>query len=1607
MILDQRFELLEPVPLDDQIHHLAGVDRHAAADVVVSTVSLSGLTASARRKLEEEAQRLRVIESPCLPRVLAVGGDVDVFWVVAERVSGTTLRSRLARMGPLDVDDATAVGSSILRGLADLHAAGLLHGGVRPENVIVSGVEALDRVTLVGRDFPASLGRTPPLAVAHARIAYLSPEQAGVLRSPVDERSDVYSAGVVLFEALAGRPPFTAQGLGEALRQHLTASLPRFSELGIDVPPPLEDVVSQMLAKEPGERYPSAGDALADLEAVRGILGGKDRVRPLALNVRSPSRALNEPVLVGRQEELGQLEQRLELARDGRGGLVLLAGESGSGKTRLLDELAIGAEAAGGWVVRGRVDAGPQRPLDLLAAAAADVVAGARARPERRLRLQQRVEHVRDRVVRALPLLAEVLGAAPAPEPVASGFLEEDLTLDALAAFLDALGSPDEPALVLLDDCQWSDDVTNRLLVSWRDRHREDRHVFIVVAYRTEEVAAGHPLDAVGDRVHLAPLDGREVRALAESMAGLVPEAAIETVVRLAGGSPFMAQAVLRGLIESGALLPSAEGWSVDAGVLDRVQASSAMAAALTRRLELLPPDALHLLSVAAVIGREFDVDLASRLAGLTDDDTRAGLLEATRRHMVWVTSGRAAFVHDRLREAFLDRLDDENRRSLHRELALELESRAGVSAFDVAYHFDAGGAPDRALPFALDAARQARAQYALALAEQLYRIAERGVAPSDLVSRRELSEGLGEVLMLRGNYAEASRCFQQALPLLEGQPEATGRESHLETARLEGQLGELAFKQDKVGEASEWFQRGLRLLGYSVPGGRLAVIFHIVREVLVQLAHRIIPPTRRRAPASDAARDLLAAHLHCRLGFAWWLEGGGPRLFWASLRHLNLTERHPPSEELGQAYATTGVALAATWPRLVPLGIRFLERSLAVRRQLGNLWGEGQALHFQGVVLHAGGRYAEAITRFDEAVALLERTGDRWELNTARWHRALCRYRLGQLTTAIDEAKSVFTDAHSIGDVEASGVAVEVWAKASAGALPAEVTAEAIAGREGVESDVQTTVAVLQAEAVRLLRLDRFGEAVGRLDEAARLVASVRVRNVYVASVAVWRATALRRAVEAGVVPAGQSHTAALRSADRAARHALRVARRYRNDLPHALREAGLTAAMRARLRRARRLLDRSVTMAEDQDARHELAVSLRARGDLGRRLGWDGSAADTLRAGELFGGTSEVLTWGVAEAAPGPTLSLADRFEGLLGAGREVTAPTTPRGIMAATREAVLSLLRAEDCVVVDLAGTPGRRHPNGSTSGSPGPPPDAIRRAVEAQRPVIPDVVPAEDGRPGTAGDQEARSAICLPILVHQEPVACLYARHTRVAGLFGPEEVRLAAFIASLAGAALEREQLRHDTTIRTVEAQEAERARVARDLHDQVGQGLTSVLLTLQFLEDSLHAGAVDDAIARSEGLRELLSDVLQDVRSIAFELRPTLLDDLGLSAALRRLIRDVSGRHDLTVDLAVNGLDARRLPPEIETTAYRVTQEALTNVVRHSQARRCAVVVEAADDNLAVAISDDGCGFDPSVVSTESLGLRNMAERAELVGGTLTFSSSSRGTMVTLDVPLP
>ena len=190
----------------------------------------------------------------------------------------------------------------------------------------------------------------------------------------------------------------------------------------------------------------------------------------------------------------------------------------------------------------------------------------------------------------------------------------------------------------------------------------------------------------------------------------------------------------------------------------------------------------------------------------------------------------------------------------------------------------------------------------------------------------------------------------------------------------------------------------------------------------------------------------LLAIRIYSRLAYVYWFNSGRVPCGWAHLREMNLAERYPPSAELAQAYSEHApVTTMIPWFRR---GIAYARKSLAIRHELGDVWGQGQSLHFYGLVLYAASRFRGCIERCQEAVRLLERTGDRWEVNTATWHIAFAHYRLGELREAVEVARNLHFAALDIGDRAAAGASLSAWSRASNGQVPAELIRAQLLGR-------------------------------------------------------------------------------------------------------------------------------------------------------------------------------------------------------------------------------------------------------------------------------------------------------------------------------------------------------------------------------------------------------------------------------------------------------------------------------------------------------------------------------------------------------------------------------
>ena len=417
----------------------------------------------------------------------------------------------------------------------------------------------------------------------------------------------------------------------------------------------------------------------------------------------------------------------------------------------------------------------------------------------------------------------------------------------------------------------------------------------------------------------------------------------------------------------------------------------------LARKLGQMPTGSVQLLDVVSVSGQAVELGEAAAAAGLEEPD--GALTQMRNSRLLRVVGEKVDTYHDRIRYAVLDRMPDGSRRNLHRRLAEVIERAGGglrdqdleaiadgkadpggraslARVYDLSYHYDAAGDNRRALAYALVAAAQARAQFALDVAAQQYALAGRNAAEASAEVRFRVARGRGEALLQLGRYEEAGSELRSAMAL-------SARPN--DTADVRGLLGELAYKVGATAESIAHFEDALRGLGIRVPRSPRGLGWGIVRESAVQLVHQLFPRRLHRGspdPAADLANRLLG-----RLEYGYY-NNNVVKLLWASLVGLNGAERLPPSPALAFNYVVHANDMSVFgWRRRAT---RYYQAAIDLSRELNDEWGAAQGLnHFAMGELQAG-RYESALAKGEPGKADFTRLGDVFEIRPRLPRRGL-----------------------------------------------------------------------------------------------------------------------------------------------------------------------------------------------------------------------------------------------------------------------------------------------------------------------------------------------------------------------------------------------------------------------------------------------------------------------------------------------------------------------------------------------------------------------------------------------------------------------------------------
>ena len=789
---------------------------------------------TAVRDFHRQAAVLACVADPGLPRVHAAGATRDGSpYLVMDLIGGQRLDQRIAQ-APIDEAGALRIAADLASALAAVHEVNLVHRDVKPENILVTA-DGAGRLV----DFGLAVRLTGAERDADGRIVgtmiYSPPEQTGMLNRPVDARSDLYALGGVLFECVTGRPPYTATDVGELLQLHAVAPVPDPREAAPALSVTFAEIVRKLLAKDPDDRYQSAPGLLADLHRLAAGESG------FALGLRDAPAALAEVPFTGRDAELAQLRDRWDAARDSRGGIAVLRGESGSGKTRLATELAGYAEQTGGIVLRGAATAGDHRPLAAIRTAIEGYLRGGGAAADR---VREAAGPAAALLQRLSPALAELLGAPPAADTV-----NREQYAGVVAGLLTGLARGG-PVLLHLDDAQFFDESTVRVLHRLADRLAE-APLLVVLTSPDDKDAAGPAPDT---EITLAPLPPTAVdellHALGRGMRFDTTTAA--RVAMLSGGNPFTVIEYAWAMFDAALLRPFWGAWRSDEAGLRELALPEDAAQLVLRRAGRLEPEDQHVLRTAAIVGAQFAGRLVALAAETPAQQVLDALAEATRSGFVEPAGDdRYVFRHDSIRESFIATVPaDELRRAHDRIAGLMERCPATVDAYALIEHCLAGEPgrdPARLVRAARAAGERALAEYAPPTALAYLETARSVAIEYGLPLDPGFDQLLGVVYHRNGRFEDALRTLRRALD------RTVGRYRRAYVYRL------IAEVQESAGAGQQLYDtavQGLAALGRPLPANPAA---RLAKTLAIGAAGLVVQGTRLgRGTARDHTREVL-----------------------------------------------------------------------------------------------------------------------------------------------------------------------------------------------------------------------------------------------------------------------------------------------------------------------------------------------------------------------------------------------------------------------------------------------------------------------------------------------------------------------------------------------------------------------------------------------------------------------------------------------------------------------------------------------------------------------------------------------------------------------------
>ncbi len=972
-VLAGRYRLLSEIGRGGMGHVYRAHDERLARDVAVKILAGSSLDADGRARLLEEARAAARINHPHVVAVYDTGETDGRAFIVMELVDGRDLRAATG----LTLEAIRDLAIQLCDALAHVHDQGIVHRDIKPGNVLL--LDDAESVTAKITDLGvARIGAGSCITQDGALIgtpAYLAPEQA--LGEEVDGRADLYSLGVLLYELITGRPPFTSDDPLMVISEHLNAPVIPPKNFRPDVPDAMEAILLRLLAKRREERFADAREAAEALEKV--VIGPAEEAGLPGESQASTVSLLGKLArgrLVGRRGELQALRDLWSQARKGQGGMALISGEPGVGKTRLANDIMVYAQLSGALILRGGCyEFEATTPYLPFVEALRGWVRGHSADT-----LRTEIGPLGAELTRLAPEIDNLIGPLPPNPPLPPN--EEKLRLfDHVARFLRQRAAT-SGVLVFLDDLHWADQGTLSLLHYLLRQTKNDR-VFFLGAYREIELDRAHPLASSlvqWNREHLVTrfaldrLTAAETGAMLATLFGqksVAPEFA-DALFRETEGNPFFIEEVVKSLIEQGQIHHDGREWQ--RGEVRDLAIPQSVKEAIGRRLNNVGAPCMEMLHSAAALGKTFEFNELAAVLTMTEDAILDALDEAASLQLVRPDRGEAfSFTHDKIREVLYEEQNPIRRRRLHLRIGEGL-LRLYASTIDdrvqeLAHHFIHAGNLEQGYAYAERAAVQAARLFAL---DESFRYYEQALECAESLDRDDLKahigEGIGEIQLARGFHLKAAEALENALALTEDPARRAMLKAKIgEAYAATGHLSGHRYLEEAMAELDPATQGRYLVTANTMMGRYHHYLGQHGRSIeFLERALAMAEPFDDPEELTRIYGYMAGAHQHKGL-----LAQGRD---WAERTlKLGMDRKYPPAVALGHEFLNECLAMIGHREQALEHGRK--------NRALGNEMGARDriawSLFGEGLAEYNGGRLAEAREGYSQAIEICRNIGE------------------------------------------------------------------------------------------------------------------------------------------------------------------------------------------------------------------------------------------------------------------------------------------------------------------------------------------------------------------------------------------------------------------------------------------------------------------------------------------------------------------------------------------------------------------------------------------------------------------------------------------------------